>query len=360
MMEYFHWLYPNMVVPTWIDLFIFIGIIILGWILQHYLLKYLIKRIAQFFEKKSKLVTARIIEHISREVRHGIFTGIVFFALAFLFEVTLFSNVSVKSFFYSLMVFYVFKGIYDVLTYYANHPETFYLNEKKLPFLTPFSLRIIKSFLALIAVAIIASLWHFNLNGFLTGIGLTGVALAFGIRDTSSHIFGSLSMGLDKPFQVGDFIATEDHKIEGTIQDINLRSTLISTADKGIVYVPNAYLLNKPIYNLSKREKRKIEFHLYLSIENSEEMIRNICEEVNKQILLHPNISKEDLILVYIDEIHADYYRMLVSFFVPTNNLHQKYTVHQDIIFVVKQIIDEANMKLVDPNAFKLSGLKKD
>ncbi|SOB98815.1 MscS family membrane protein [Ureibacillus xyleni] len=353
MIDYLQWLYPKMVEPELTDIIIFILIILLGWILQHYVLKYLIKRTARFFEKRSKIVTARILEHFSRETRHAIFTGIIFFALSWLIEISLFSNPSVRNFFYSLMVFYAFKGMYDVLTYYANHPETFYLKEKKVPFLTPFSLRIIKAFLALVAIAIIAGLWHFNLNGFLTGIGLTGVALAFGIRDTSAHIFGGLSMGFDRPFQVGDFITTEDGKVEGTILDINLRSTLISTADKGIVYVPNAYLMNKPIYNLSKREKRKIETFLYVSTNQNEESIRNICSEINKQILLHPKTSKEDFILVYIDEFHADYYRMLISFFVPTNNIHEKYAVQQDIIFVTKQILDEGAIQLIDPNALK-------
>ena len=60
----------------------------------------------------------------------------------------------------------------------------------------------------------IASFWDFNLNGFLTGIGLTGVAIAFGIRDTLAHVFGGMSVALDNPFQIGDWIATEDQKLK--------------------------------------------------------------------------------------------------------------------------------------------------
>ena len=45
-----------------------------------------------------------------------------------------------------------------------------------------------------VALFSIASLWDFNLNGFLTAVGLTGVALAFGIRDTLTHIFGGMSV----------------------------------------------------------------------------------------------------------------------------------------------------------------------
>lgn len=357
MVESFHWLYPNMVKPTLSDIIIFLTIIVIGWVLQHYLLKYIIKKIARFFERKTKLMTARIIEHFSREIRHAFFTIILFFAAGFLIEVSLFTKSPMSNIFNSLMVFYFFKGMYDVLTYYANHPESFHLNESKSTKLTPFKLRIINASLAIVAIILIASLWNFNLNGFLTGIGLTSVALAFGVRDTSSHIFGGLSMTFDKPFEVGDFISTEDHKIEGVIQDINLRSTLISTSDKGIVYVPNAYLMNRPIYNFSKREKRKIETFVFLSTDNTEQSIRNVCNEINKQIILHPQISKEDLILVYIDEYHTDYYRMMISFYIPTNDIREKYSVQQDILFVIKQIMDEENMKVVDPNKVKLKEL---
>lgn len=144
-----------------------------------------------------------------------------------------------------------------------------------------------------IAMFTIASLWNFNLNGFLTAIGLTGVALAFGIRDTLAHIFGGMSVALDKPFQIGDWVMSSDEKIDGTIQDINLRSTVIQTSDKGTVYVPNSYLVNRPIYNLSNRTERKVEHFLHVSIENSEESIVKFLESVREQISLHPKISKK-------------------------------------------------------------------
>lgn len=358
MMESFRWLYPNLVKPKWTDIIVVLFIIVLGWLLQHYILKYFIKKSAHFFEKNSKIMTARILEHFSREMRHAFFTFILFFAASFLIEVSLFSNTSMRNFFYSLMVYYFFKGIYDVLTYYANHPETFHLDVNKSTRLTPFTLRIISATLAVIAIVLIASLWNFNLNGFLTGIGLTSVALAFGVRDTSSHIFGGLSMTFDKPFQVGDMIVTEDNKIEGIIQDINLRSTLVATPDKGIVYVPNAYLMNKPIYNLTKREKSKIQTYYYLSTTHSEEEIRSVCNEVNKQIILHPHTSKEDIILVYIDELHADYYRMLVSYFIPSNDVYERFEVRQDILFVIKQVMDDASVKIVNADSNKTNDLE--
>jgi len=199
------------------------------------------------------------------------------------------------------------------------------------------------------AMFTIASFWNFNLNGFLTGIGLTGVAIAFGIRDTLAHVFGGMSVALDNPFQIGDWIATEDQKIEGTIEDINLRSTLIQTGDKGLVYVPNSYLVNRPIYNLSRREKRKCEQFLYVAATNEEDTLRSALSAIHKEIYLHAKTEK-DMIHVFIDEFHHHSYRVLIRFYVATNDTAVMLEVRQEIFFAIRQIVEELSITLASPD----------
>ena len=147
-----------------------------------------------------------------------------------------------------------------------------------------------------------------------------------------------MAIALDKPFQIGDWITTEDQKIDGVVQDINLRSTLISTMDKGLVYVPNSYLVNKPIFNLANRPKRKCEFYSYLSHENSEESIRNLCSSLHEQIVLHSKVENK-LITVTIDEMYAKSFRMYVRFYVLTNDQGELLQVRQDILFALHELI---------------------
>ena len=244
------------------------------------------------------------------------------------------------------MVYYVFKGIYDVLTFYLINPDRFKTGRDQ-DILTPYFLRISKVLVMLVALFSIASLWNFNLNGFLTAIGLTGVALAFGIRDTLTHIFGGMSVALDKPFQIGDWIATDDQKIDGIVEDINLRSTLIQTGDKGLVYVPNAYLVNRPIYNWSKRTKRKCEQYFYVSSTNREENLRAVVEKLREQIMLHPQTEK-DIVHVAIDDFRPGSFRLLVRYFVETNDTGVMLAVKQDIVFVCKQLFDDYAIELID------------
>ena len=347
-MKDFAWLEPYLNRLQLYDLLIFIAIVGLGWMVQRFLLKPLIQKIVSLQYRYHQKVGARLLEQFSPSIRYAFVTAAIFFALSVIMEVSLFSHPKTELFFYSFIVFFIFKGIYDTLTYYSHNPRSFQILGRNETFITPFVIRIIKVVTAVLAVFTIAFMWGFNLNGFLTGIGLTSVALAFGIRDTSSHIFAGLSVGLDKPFHIGDWVATEDQKIEGVIEDINLRSTLIQTTDKGLVYVPNAYLLNRPLYNFTNRDKRKVEHYIYFSTANSEEIVRSFCDMLTEQIYLHLQTEKK-LIYVHVDELIGDTYKMLIRFYVMTNDGIIVQDVKQDIIFAAKQIIDENNIVLSEP-----------
>lgn len=345
MMESFRWLLPNIESPTWMDGIIAVVIIIAGFLFQRYILKPSISFFGRFIRAKGSPVVADIIEQFSSAIRHAFMAILIILSLSVLIEIWLFTHRSTKNFFLSIMFYYAFKGIYDVLTFYLKNPERVQTGKDQ-DLLTPFFLRISKVLIMVIAMFSIASLWDFNLNGFLTGIGLTGVAIAFGIRDTLGHLFGGMSVALDKPFQIGDWIATEDNKIDGIVEDINLRSTLIQTGDKGLVYVPNAYLVNRPIYNLSKRTKRKCEQHFYVSTSNHEKQLRALVEKIREQITLHPETEK-DVIHVAIDDFRPGSYRLFIRYFVKTNDAGVMLAVQQDIVFMCKQLFEDYAIELI-------------
>jgi len=347
-MDSLHWFLPKFTVPTWMDVLIAIIICIVGWLIQRFVIKKIINRLVTFLRNRHRNFQANVLAQFNKAIGYAFMTAVIVLSLSYLIDVSLFTHKSTKNFVLSIMVFFAFKGIYDVLNFYTKQPFQL-TSEEEQNVLLPFFLRIGKVIIMIFAMFTIASFWNFNLNGFLTGIGLTGVAIAFGIRDTLAHVFGGMSVALDNPFQIGDWIATEDQKIEGTIEDINLRSTLIQTGDKGLVYVPNSYLVNRPIYNLSRREKRKCEQFLYVAATNEEETLRSVLTAIHKEIYLHAGTEK-DMIHVYIDEFHHDSYRVLIRFFVATNDTAIMLEVRQEIFFAIRQILEELSITLVSPD----------
>ncbi|KOS61877.1 mechanosensitive ion channel [Lysinibacillus agricola] len=345
-MDSLKWLLPNITAPTWMDVIIAISLFVVGWLFQHFVIKKIINRIVVFLRNHQRDFQATVLAQFNKAIRYAFMSAVIVLSLSILLQIFLFTHVATKNFVLSIMVFFAFKGVYDVLHFYTKQPLPLN-NEEETNVLLPFFLRIGKVLIMILAMFTIASFWDFNLNGFLTGIGLTGVAIAFGIRDTLAHVFGGMSVALDNPFQIGDWIATEDQKIEGTIEDINLRSTLIQTVDKGLVYVPNSYLVNRPIYNLSKREKRKCEQFLFVNAENEEEKLRSALSAIQKEIYLHAKTEKE-MIHVFIDEFYPTSYRILVRFFVATNDTAVMLNVRQDILFAIRQIFEELNIELAN------------
>lgn len=348
MWESIKWLIPTVKVPTLTDGFVAIGLLIVGLIIIRFIVRPFMMKFSTMFEKGHHPVLSDITKNIYPSLRSALIFSLVVIAMSLLVEVWLFNSPKLSVYIESVYVFFAFKALNDVLGFYLKNPERFETGKDQ-DILTPFFLRISKVGVMGIALFTIASLWNFNLNGFLTAIGLTGVALAFGIRDTLSHFFGGMSVALDKPFQIGDWVMSSDENIDGTVEDINLRSTLIQTSDKGLVYVPNSYLVNRPIYNLSKREQRKIEHYIFVSSENSEEAIVEFIETLREQIALHPKTLKS-IIHVAMDELRPSACRIVIRYFVATNDTAMMLQIKQDILFVAKHYCEEHELQLVEPN----------
>ena len=78
-----------------------------------------------------------------------------------------------------------------------------------------------------------------SVSGLLAFGGVGGIAVGFAARDLLANFLGGLSIFLDRPFAVGDWIRSPDREIEGTVEDVGWRVTRIRTFDKRPLYVPN-------------------------------------------------------------------------------------------------------------------------
>lgn len=346
MLDSIKWFIPEMEVPTWMDVLATIVIIVVGLAILFLVVRPIVMQSATFLERKQHPVLSDITKNTFPAFRNAFIFTLVLTALSMLFEEWLFDVVKLQNFIESVYIYFIFKALYDILSFYLRNPARFETGENQ-DILTPFFLRISKVIIMVIAMFSIASVWSFNLEGFLTAIGLTGVALAFGIRETLGHIFGGMSVALDKPFQIGDWVMTADGKIDGTIEDINLRSTVIQTGDKGLVYVPNSYLVNRPIYNLSKREQRKIEHYLFVSSENEEKNVVAFMHALHEQIAMHPKTLK-NIIHVAMDELRPSSCRIVVRYFVNTNDTLEMLQVKQDILFAAKHLMERYEIQLIE------------
>ena len=96
-----------------------------------------------------------------------------------------------------------------------------------------------------VGAVFVADSMGFDLTSLIAGLGISGLALALAAKDSISNFFGAITVLLDRPFKVGDWISMG--AAEGEVIEINLRTTLIRTSADTIITMPNASLVSTPV-----------------------------------------------------------------------------------------------------------------
>jgi small-conductance mechanosensitive channel len=120
-----------------------------------------------------------------------------------------------------------------------------------------------------------------DVTTFIAGLGIGGVAIALALQNILGDLFGSISIVLDKPFVVGDFIVVGD--ILGNVEHIGLKTTRIRSLTGEQIVMANNDLLGSRIHNFKRMEKRRISFSIGVTYQTSYEklvLIPKITEDI--------------------------------------------------------------------------------
>jgi MscS family membrane protein len=97
---------------------------------------------------------------------------------------------------------------------------------------------------------VILSIWRIDITPVIASAGIAGAAVAFAAKDTIANFFGGISVFIDKPFKMGDYIVLDKGE-RGEVVDIGVRSTRIKTRDDILITIPNSVIANTKIINES-------------------------------------------------------------------------------------------------------------
>ncbi len=137
---------------------------------------------------------------------------------------------------------------------------------------------------------VILSIWKINITPVIASAGIAGVAVAIAAKDTLANFFGGLSLFVDKPFKIGDFVVLEQN-LRGQVIDIGIRSTRIKTLDDILITVPNSILVNSKIINESAPTTRtRLRLPVNVSYGSDIRLVEEILLDIMKG---NPDILKE-------------------------------------------------------------------
>ena len=197
-----------------------------------------------------------------------------------------------------------------------------------------------------VGAVFVADSMGFDLTSLIAGLGISGLALALAAKDSISNFFGAITVLLDRPFKVGDWIIVG--AAEGEVIEINLRTTLIRTSADTIITMPNANLVNTPVENVGKRRWRRWQTQLHLDINADGEAVDTFCQRVLKAIEDHPKTLKEEASFCQVSMISATSLDVDLNLYWDVSGGVEERQERAKLIIQIKSIAEDLGIEFYD------------
>ncbi len=178
--------------------------------------------------------------------------------------------------------------------------------------------------------------------------GIGGIALGFAARDVLANIFGGLTVYLNRPFSVGDWIRSPDRDIEGVVESIGWRATTLRRFDMRPLYVPNAVFSNVALENPSRMSHRRIMETVAVRYDDAA-AIPDIVAAVRKMLDEDEAIDSDQVILTYLDSLGASALNLLVYCYTHTTDWAEYLAVKQSVLQRVQNVVRDHGAAIAYP-----------
>lgn len=150
---------------------------------------------------------------------------------------------------------------------------------------------IAKATVIISTIFVILGVWKKDVTPLLASAGIAGFAVAFAAKDTIANFFGGISVFMDRPYKIGDYIILDSGE-RGEVVAIGLRSTKILTRDEVLISIPNSIMANSKIINESAPIPRfRVRIPIGVAYGSDVDKVERILEEIainNKYVVKNP------------------------------------------------------------------------
>ena len=205
------------------------------------------------------------------------------------------------------------------------------------------------------AVMIVLPTLGIEITALLAFGGVGGIAVGFAAQDLLANFFGSLMIYLDRPFAIGDWIRSPDREIEGTVEHIGWRLTVVRTFDKRPLYIPNSVFTKLALENPSRMHNRRIRETIGIRYQDSARM-QKIVDDVKQMLGTHEDIDTTQTMIVNFNEYGASSLNFFIYCFTKTVNWIEFHSVKEDVLLKIVEIVHQHGADFAFPT-MTLDGL---
>ena len=276
---------------------------------------------------------------------------LIFEALNSLFQIFEFFDTS--KVIYLLIVILISWTLLRILNgYYSNKSFLRNLKESDDPMVIEqtyeITIRIFKIIIIIITALTLMQEFGLSISGLLAFGGVGGLVIGLAAKDLLSNFFGGLMIFLDRPFKVGEFIKSPDRNIEGIVESIGWRLTVVRTFSKNVLYIPNSAFANIVVENATRMTNRRINQIIGLRYDDLDK-IPKIVDDVRIYLESHNDIDQSNKPTVYFQSFSASSCDFFIRAFTKTKDWREFLKTKEQVLYKVSEIINNHNAAIAFP-----------
>jgi len=325
-----------------------VGILLVFLLLRNLFTLVIINRAKKWAGKTKTDLDDTIVEAVEAPLRFIPIVLGVFFASSYLDlgeqSTAFFSNLN-----RSLIAFAIFWALYraaDPVGELLQNADR-YLTSSMIQWLA----KAIKAAFALLGGATILEIWGIEVGPLIAGLGLFGVAVALGAQDLFKNLIAGLFVIGEKRFHPGDWILVPGI-VEGTVEFIGFRTTMVRRFDKAPVYVPNTALADHAVTNFSRMTFRRIKWVIGLKYSSTSEQLRAVRSGIVTYLEENAAFARpeETSTFVRIDRFSDSSIDILLYCFTKTTDWLEWLAVKEELLLEIKRIVEDAGTDFAFPS----------
>jgi len=210
-------------------------------------------------------------------------------------------------------------------------------------------IKALKVLIFILGAAAVLELWGIKIGPIIAGLGLFGVAVALGAQDLFKNLISGILVLVEKRFKVGDWIIVEEI-IEGIVERIGFRSTVVRKFDKSIAIIPNFQFAENAVVNISETTNWIISWVITLQYNTTVDQLKKIRDEIEKYVTTHKDYKTSLGHAVRVDKFSDSSIDMYIRCFTVTDDWDEWLKVKEKLAFEIKQIVEKNNASFAFPS----------
>ena len=244
----------------------------------------------------------------------------------------------------TILIFWIIHQIIEPISYILSGLDKILTRE-----LICWIIKSLKILIFILGAAAVLELWGIKIGPIIAGLGLFGVAVALGAQDLFKNLISGILVLVEKRFRMGDWIRV-DGIIEGVVEKIGFRSTVIRKFDKSLAIIPNFQFAENAVINVSQTTNWLISWIITLQYDTTVDQLKTIRNQIEEHINKSEDFDQSIGVAVRVDKFADSSIDMYVRCFSKTNSWNEWLKVKENLALSIKQIVETNKASFAFPS----------